>query len=111
MTEVGIIYNLQEFNSSLLKENIYRQDASPEVDAAWDALGVNCTVLLSLGHLNDGILTLFPDRGVRVSPGEAEESGLVPGHVQISDKYGGGFPAHLEGLHHLNCLVFSLSCE
>lgn len=47
MTEVGIIYNLQEFNSSLLKENIYRQDASPEVDAAWDALGVNCTVLWS----------------------------------------------------------------
>lgn len=42
MKKVGITYNLHEFNGSLLKENIFRQDASPDVDAAWEALGVNC---------------------------------------------------------------------
>ena len=30
------------FNGSLLKENVFRQDAGPEVDAAWESIGVNC---------------------------------------------------------------------
>lgn len=42
MKEVGIQYSLLEFNGSLLKENIFRQDAGPDVDAAWESLGVNC---------------------------------------------------------------------
>lgn len=42
VNEVGVKYNLEFFNGSLLKENIFRQDASPEVDTAWDSLGVNC---------------------------------------------------------------------
>lgn len=42
MKEVGIRYSLQEFNGSLLKENVFRQDAGPNVDAAWESLGVNC---------------------------------------------------------------------
>lgn len=41
-SDVDITFQPQRFNGSLLKENIYRQDASPEVDAAWEALGVNC---------------------------------------------------------------------
>lgn len=45
MKEVGIRYSLQEFNGSLLKENVFRQDAGPDVDAAWDSLGVNCVSL------------------------------------------------------------------
>jgi hypothetical protein len=32
-----------KFNGSFYKEDIYRQDPSPEVDAAWEALGTNCT--------------------------------------------------------------------
>jgi hypothetical protein len=30
------------FNGSLMKENAFRQDAGPEVDAAWESIGVNC---------------------------------------------------------------------
>jgi hypothetical protein len=41
-SNVDITFQPQRFNGSLLKENIYRQDASPEVDAAWEALGANC---------------------------------------------------------------------
>lgn len=41
--DVKITYQEERFNGSLLKENIYRQAASPEVDAAWEGLGVNCT--------------------------------------------------------------------
>ncbi len=39
--EVPISYHTQIYNGSFLKENVYRQDASPEVDAAREALGVN----------------------------------------------------------------------
>ena len=40
--DVPIEYSEQRFNGSLLKQNIFRQYASPEVDAAWESLGVNC---------------------------------------------------------------------
>lgn len=43
--DVAIEYSAQHFNGSLLKENVYRQAAGPEVDAAWAALGVNCELL------------------------------------------------------------------
>jgi hypothetical protein len=39
---------------------------------------------------------------------EASETGLRAEQVQISQDYGGGFPANVEGLHHLHCLVASL---
>lgn len=35
---------------------------------------------------------------------EAAKSGLKHDQVQINPKYGGGFPANVEGLHHLHCL-------
>lgn len=34
----------------------------------------------------------------------AEKAGLAQTQVQVADKYGGGFPANVEGLHHLHCL-------
>jgi hypothetical protein len=45
------------------------------------------------------------DRSAIVPSNQAEKSGLTPDQVQISEKYGGGFPANVEGLHHLHCLV------
>lgn len=83
--EVGIEYHQEQFNGSFLNENIYRQEASPEVDAAWEALGVNY-------------------RSLRVPAEEAQKSGLAPDQVKINEKYGGGYPANVEGLHHLHCL-------
>ncbi|CAI7617891.1 unnamed protein product [Penicillium viridicatum] len=83
--EVGIEYSLQQFNGSLLKESVFRQDAGPDVDAAWESLGVNY-------------------RSVRIPPEDAEQSGLATDQVKINAKYGGGFPANVEGLHHLHCL-------
>ena len=104
MREVGIEYSMQEFNGSLLKENVFRQDAGPEVDAAWESLGVNCMLYkhLSLLVLTDRDIT---DRGVRVPAEDAEQSGIAADQVKIKEKYGGGFPANVEGLHHLHCLV------
>jgi Mycotoxin biosynthesis protein UstYa len=49
--------------------------------------------------------TICSDRSVAISPEEAEKSGLLQDQVRISEKYGGGFPANIEGLHHLHCLV------
>ena len=40
--DVDIRYTPQRFNGSFMHANVYRQDAGPEVDAAWEALGVNC---------------------------------------------------------------------
>lgn len=34
----------------------------------------------------------------------AQRSGLAPDQVKINQKYGGGYPANVEGLHHLHCL-------
>ena len=35
----------------------------------------------------------------------AERVGLQKDQVKISEKYGGGYPANVEGLHQLHCLV------
>lgn len=35
-------WHTHTFNGSFVRETIYRQAAGPEVDAAWDALGINC---------------------------------------------------------------------
>ncbi|KAL1629125.1 hypothetical protein SLS56_005568 [Neofusicoccum ribis] len=83
--EVDISYGVQRFNGSLLKENIFRRPASPEVDAAWASLGVNY-------------------RSVAIPAEEAEKVGIAKDQVKISDKYGGGYPANVEGLHQLHCL-------
>ncbi|KAL4813771.1 hypothetical protein BDW67DRAFT_177599 [Aspergillus spinulosporus] len=71
IANVPIKYHRQRFNGSFLKENIYRQDAGPEVDAAWEALGANY-------------------RPIRVPVEEAEKSGILPGQVQINEAHGGG---------------------
>ncbi|KAF2006138.1 hypothetical protein P154DRAFT_422717 [Amniculicola lignicola CBS 123094] len=74
-----------QFNGSFLKQNIYRQPAGPEVDAAWSALGIDY-------------------RSVVIPESEAKRTGLRPDQVKINQKYGGGYPANVEGLHHLHCL-------
>lgn len=82
---VDIKYSTIQYNGSFLQANIYRQDASPAVDAAWEALGVNY-------------------RAVKVPKEQAAAAGLTSDHIQIREKYGGGYPANVEGLHHLHCL-------
>ena len=42
---------------------------------------------------------------MRVPNSEAERSGLAHDQVKIKEEYGGGYPANVEGLHHLHCLV------
>lgn len=45
------------------------------------------------------------DRSIVIRSEEADEMGLRRDQVKISQEYGGGFPANVEGLHHLHCLV------
>ncbi|KAL4868448.1 hypothetical protein BDV12DRAFT_185958 [Aspergillus spectabilis] len=85
LSHVPIKYHRQQFSGSLLKENVFRQDAGPKVDAAWESLGANY-------------------RPIRVPAEEAARSGIANDQVQISEAYGGGYPANIEGLHHLHCL-------
>jgi hypothetical protein len=84
-TDVGIKWAPVTYNGSFFHQTIYRQDASPEVDAAWTALGVDY-------------------RPLRIHNDEAAESGITIDHVKIKEEYGGGYPANMEGLHHLHCL-------
>lgn len=83
--DVGIKYREQRFNGSLMKSNVFRQDFGPEVDAAWKSLGADF-------------------RAARIPSYEAARSGLASDQVKIKEKYGGGYPANVEGLHHLHCL-------
>ncbi|KAK7539774.1 tat pathway signal sequence [Phyllosticta citribraziliensis] len=83
--DVGVYFSTVRFNGSLMKENIFRQDASPEVDAAWESLGVNYRALV-------------------VPPEKAAKSNLLPDQVKVREKYGGGFVANVEGMHQLHCL-------
>jgi len=83
--DIDISYSAVRFNGSLMRENIFRQSGSPEVDEAWQSLGVDY-------------------RSAIVPSSLAHRSGLTQSQVQVSSKYGGGFPANVEGLHHLHCL-------
>jgi hypothetical protein len=45
------------------------------------------------------------DVAARVPEEHAAASGIAPDQVKIKKEYGGGYPANVEGLHHLHCLV------
>lgn len=62
---------------------------------------------VGVAALCDAVLPLSfaLDRALRVPEEEAAKSGLAVDQVRISPKYGGGYPANVEGLHHLHCLV------
>jgi hypothetical protein len=42
LEDVDISYNAVRYEGSLMQENIFRQTGSPEVDAAWESLGIEC---------------------------------------------------------------------
>ncbi|KAI5458728.1 hypothetical protein BGZ63DRAFT_466409 [Mariannaea sp. PMI_226] len=62
--------------------SIYRQPPSPEVDAAWEALGTTSKPLI-------------------LSPSQAKRAGLSPDHLKTPS---GDFPTYFEFDHHLHCL-------
>ncbi|KAK8207545.1 hypothetical protein IWZ00DRAFT_576791 [Phyllosticta capitalensis] len=83
--ELGVEFSTIRFNGSLMKENVFRKGPGPEVDAAWESLGVGYRALV-------------------VPPEKAARSNLLPDQVKVRDKYGGGFVANVQGLHDLHCL-------
>lgn len=85
LDDVEIKYAFKEFDGNFMDENIYRQNGSSEVDAAWEALGVDY-------------------RAGVISYEDGLASGLDASFVQRSEKYGGGFLVNVEGMHHLHCL-------
>lgn len=85
LDDMPLTYTLKRFNGSLLKPNVFRGDAGLEVDEVWGQLGVNY-------------------RSIAIPSTMAAKSGLKADQVKINSKYGGGYPANIEGLHHLHCL-------
>ncbi|KAH7153330.1 hypothetical protein EDB81DRAFT_648860 [Dactylonectria macrodidyma] len=85
LDDVEIKYEWKTFDGNFMEENIYRQNASKKVDAAWEALGVDYRA--GIISYEDGLA-----------------SGLDDSFVQRSEKYGGGFLVNVEGMHHLHCL-------
>ncbi|KAK3936120.1 hypothetical protein QBC46DRAFT_420336 [Diplogelasinospora grovesii] len=85
LEDTKIRYTSVQFDGRFNHENIYRQDGSPTVDAAWEALGISYRPVV------------IPDE-------LAAKSGLTPNHGRRAEKYGGGYLGNLEGLHHLHCL-------
>ncbi|KAJ0122436.1 hypothetical protein J7T55_002949 [Diaporthe amygdali] len=89
LESVNTNFKATKFNGSLFGESIFRQEGSPEVDSAWESLGVDY-------------------RPSIVSEAYAELSGIKPSYVRVSPEYGGGFVANVEGIHHLHCLSISV---
>ncbi|TID27959.1 hypothetical protein E2P81_ATG00714 [Venturia nashicola] len=85
LRDLEITYHEQLFNGSFFKETIYRQDGSPEVDAAWDELGANYRPLI------------LPEK-------VGEEMGIPKNHVRVNPKYGGGYPVYIEATHQIHCV-------
>ncbi|EXJ72558.1 uncharacterized protein A1O5_03704 [Cladophialophora psammophila CBS 110553] len=84
--DVNIHYSSTRFNASFYKESIYRQAASPEVDAAWEELGTEL-------------------KGVVLTVDEAKKSGLELDRVMVGEDYGGpGYVAFVEVTHQIHCL-------
>jgi hypothetical protein len=59
LKDVDISYNVIGFNGSLLKANEFRKDAGPEVDAAWESLGVNCRYREGCALLENSLTAFF----------------------------------------------------
>ncbi|KAK7421541.1 hypothetical protein QQZ08_009886 [Neonectria magnoliae] len=85
LDDVSIKYSFKPFDGNFMEENVYRKNASAEVDAAWEALGVDY-------------------RAGVISYEDGLASGLDSSFVQRAEKYGGGFLVNVEGMHHLHCL-------
>lgn len=98
----------KNFNGSFFHETKFRAKASPEVDRVWDSLGINCSFISSLSSAKKvyQLMAFFLDRSILIPPHLAQPLGLKPNqHVHAKRKFGGGYVANLEGLHHLHCLV------
>ena len=72
------------------------------MDAVWQSLRVDCKSLSIYSTFILIMANCFLDRSVIVPADEAEALSLRPGQVKINQKYGGGFPANVEGLHQLH---------
>ncbi|KAM5343145.1 hypothetical protein ACJ41O_014111 [Fusarium nematophilum] len=85
LDDVAIKYTMQPFDGKFMHENKFRGNASPEVDAAWESLGVD---------YRPGV----------ISYEDGLASGLDDSFVQRAPQHGGGFFVNVEGMHHLHCL-------
>ncbi|OAA59159.1 hypothetical protein SPI_06361 [Niveomyces insectorum RCEF 264] len=85
LDDVDIHYAPVHFDGSFMEENEYRRPGAPDVDAAWEALGVDYRA---------GVIPLE----------DGPRSGLTSEHVQRAEQYGAGYFVNVEGMHHLHCL-------
>ncbi|KAH8899461.1 hypothetical protein GQ53DRAFT_777139 [Thozetella sp. PMI_491] len=85
LNQGGMRQSTKQFNGSFFKQTVFRQPAGPEVDDAWESLGCDCKP------------SVVPEI-------DALGAGLSESHMRVSEKYGGGYIANVEGLHHLHCL-------
>ena len=105
--DVDVTYKQHNFDGSFSHPNVYRGDASPEVDAAWEAIGADCKPVRSMSLL---LLILYSDMTMQVPADLAEKAGFTKeNNVMINEKYGGGYFAIMEGIHHVHCLVRLIS--
>jgi hypothetical protein len=99
--EQSITYETISFNGSFLNQSSYRQNAGPDTDAAWTALGTDCKLDTHfLSTISDKL-----DSPIVILETDAPRYGLDKGQVKFAAEQGGGFVANIEVFHHLHCLV------
>lgn len=85
MDDVEITFRRQTFFPGFYDQSVFQEDGGPAVDEAWRTLGVD-----------------YPE--MIVSPEEGKAAGLE-GRIRQTASEGGGYPALMESMHQLHCLV------
>jgi hypothetical protein len=65
------------------------------------------TAVVQYNRRTDAGTLVATDRPVVIPDSLAAKTGLTKDHVRIKEKYGGGYPVLVEGMHQLHCLVSS----
>ncbi|KAF3479414.1 uncharacterized protein GIQ15_06390 [Arthroderma uncinatum] len=83
--DIDISYETVPFNGSFYGDSVYRKFVGPEVDQAWDDLGVH-------------------HRSIALPEDAGEKYGIKKGQVKRAREQGGGYLVNVEVFHHLHCL-------
>lgn len=101
--DIGLRYENVRFNSTLFSSTKYRENASVEVDAAWEELGTSCKPKFHQCFHSTTYMSQV--KFIIVSDDVAIDAGIPAKNAKLTPKNGHDrYAAGVEVFHHLHCL-------